>query len=189
MALPALSLSPALRKNRFLKTLIVGVYNWLLGQKGRGTIYLCIIKFYMSVFSASHLAYSFSCFSFCFSFLFITALYECLHTLDYDEPRAWRAVLFCFILLFFVLSSFVFLTILCRIVRQGFRSTRWGRLWPQDLDFPHQDTLCLFGDEIKNVPCVLMQSEYSAARSLHISLFLYLGFLWPHTSIASLLPQ
>lgn len=81
MALPALSLSPALRKNRFLKTLIVGIYNWLLGQKGRGTIYLCIIKFYISVFSASRLTYSFSGFSFCFSFLFITTLYEYLHTL------------------------------------------------------------------------------------------------------------
>lgn len=160
MALPALSLSPALRKNCFLKTLIVGVYNWLLGQKGRGTIYLCIIKFYISVFSVSRLTYSFSGFSFCFSFLFITTLYEYLHTLIMMNHVPGGLLSFALSSSFFVLSSFVFLTILCRIMRQAFHSTRRRRLWPQDLDFPRQDTLCLFGDEIKNFPCVLMQSEY-----------------------------
>lgn len=188
MALPALSLSPALRKNRFLKTLIEGVYNWLLGQKGRGTIYLCIIKFYISVFSASHLAYSFSGFSFCLSFQFIITLYEYLHTLDYDESLAGG-------LLSFALSSsflsylHLFSLLYYIIMRQSFHSTRQRRLWPQDLDFPSQDNPCLFGDEIRNFPCVLMQSATSAARSLYISLFLYLCFLWPHTSIDSLLPQ
>lgn len=182
-------LSPSLRKNCLLKTLIEGVYNGLLGQMWRGTIYLCIVKFYVSVFSSRYLTNSFSGFSFCISFQFIIIFSENLHTVDYDEPGDRRVALFCFPLLFFILPSFVPLTMLCRIVSNHFSSTRWRRLWLQELDFPGLDNLSIFGDEIKNSPCALMQIVSLAVRSLHISLFLYPCFPKPHTSIDTLLPQ